>query len=130
MERRGVVAAETISVLLTKPVVIVLCLRHQAPTPLWGPCIHSGPTGQMSADFSNHPGSDRFWKVNKHGAFSIPRKTIGLRRTDQSCPSRNMASSRLCLTGAIPGPEKTIMNGTFLSKNDLQIAHTGPKTEY
>ena len=25
------------------------------------------------------------WKVRMHGAFSIPRKTLGLRPTDQSC---------------------------------------------
>ena len=32
-------------------------------------------------------------------------------------------------TGAIPGPIKAIMIGTFLSKNDLQIVHTGPKND-
>ena len=84
MERRGVVAAETISVLLTKPAVIVLCLRHRAPHHC-GDLDPFRTTGQMSADFLKPPGSDRFWKVNKHGAFSIPRKTIGLRATDQSC---------------------------------------------
>ena len=26
-----------------------------------------------------------FWKVNKHGAISIPRKALGLRPNDQSC---------------------------------------------
>ena len=41
--------------------------------------------GQTSADFSNHRVLHRFWKVHKHGAFSIPRKTLGLRPTDQSC---------------------------------------------
>ena len=35
--------------------------------------------------FLEPPGSDRFWKVHEHGAFSIPRKTLGLRPTDQSC---------------------------------------------
>ena len=28
---------------------------------------------------------DRFWKVRMHGVFSIPRRTLGLRPTDQSC---------------------------------------------
>ena len=35
--------------------------------------------------FLKPPGSQRFWKVNKHGAFSIPQKTLGLRPTDQGC---------------------------------------------
>ena len=35
--------------------------------------------------FLKPPGSQRFWKVNKHGALSIPRKTLGLRPNDQSC---------------------------------------------
>ncbi len=33
------------------------------------------------------------------------------------------------LTGALPGPEKMIMNGIFLSKNGLQIGHTGTKND-
>ena len=43
------------------------------PTPLWGP----GPIPDNWADvcgFLKPPGSQRFWKVNKHGAFSIPRE--------------------------------------------------------
>ena len=35
--------------------------------------------------FLTSPGSQRFWKVNKHGAFSIPQKTLGLRPNDQRC---------------------------------------------
>ena len=35
--------------------------------------------------FFKPPGSQRSWKVNKHGAFSIPRKTLCLRPNDQSC---------------------------------------------
>ena len=34
---------------------------------------------------SQPPGSLRCWKVNKHGAFSIPRKTLGLKPNDQGC---------------------------------------------
>ena len=49
-------------------------------TPLWGTRIHSQSTGPTSAAFSKPPSSDRFWKVNRHGAFSL-----GLRPTDQSC---------------------------------------------
>ena len=54
------------------------------PTPLWGP----GSITDNWADvcgFLKPPGSQRFWKVNEHGAFSIPRKTLGLRPNDQSC---------------------------------------------
>ena len=35
--------------------------------------------------FLKLPGSQRFWKVSKHGAFSIPRQALGLRSSDQSC---------------------------------------------
>ena len=35
--------------------------------------------------FLKPPDSDRYWKVRMLGAFSIPRKTLGLRPTDQSC---------------------------------------------
>ena len=53
-------------------------------SPLWG----SGSIPDIWADvcgFLKPPGSQRFWKVNKHGAFSIPRKSLGLRPTDQRC---------------------------------------------
>ena len=54
------------------------------PTPLWGP----GSIPNNWADvggFLEPPGSQRFWRVNKHGAFTIPRKAFGLRPNDQSC---------------------------------------------
>ena len=50
------------------------------PTPLWGP----GSIPNNWADFCGflkHPGSQRFWILSKHGAFSIP----GLCSSDQSC---------------------------------------------
>ena len=56
------------------------------PTPLWGP----GSIPNNWADvcgFLKPPGSDRYWKVRMHGAFSIPRKTLGLCSTDQRVPS-------------------------------------------
>ena len=68
MAPRGVVAAATISVLSMKYFLTVPCLRHRAP--------HG---------FLKPPGSQRFWKVSKHGAFSIPRQALGLRPNDQSC---------------------------------------------
>ena len=54
------------------------------PTPLWGP----GSIPDNWADvcgFFNPLGYHRFWKVHNHGALSIPRTTLGLRPTDQSC---------------------------------------------
>ena len=54
------------------------------PTLLWGPGslpnLRAGVCG-----FLKPPGSQRFRKAYKHGAFCIPRKTLGLRPTDQSC---------------------------------------------
>ena len=53
-------------------------------TPLWGP----GSIPDNWADlcgFLKPPCSDRFWKANKLGALSIPRRTLGLRPADQSC---------------------------------------------
>ena len=53
-------------------------------TPLWRP--GSIPTKWADVcGFLNHPGSQPFWKVSKHGAFSIPRQALGLRPNDQSC---------------------------------------------
>ena len=54
------------------------------PTPLWG----LGSIPDYWADvcgFLKPLGSQRSWKVNEHGAFSIPWKSLGLRPTDQSC---------------------------------------------
>ena len=54
------------------------------PTPLWRP----GAIPNNWADvcgFLKPPGSQRFWKVSKHGAFSISRQALGLRSSDQSC---------------------------------------------
>ena len=53
-------------------------------TPLWGP----GSIPNNWADvcgFLKPPGSDRYWKVLTHDAFSITRKILGLRPTDQCC---------------------------------------------
>ena len=54
------------------------------PTPLWGP--RSIPNNWADVcGCPKPPGSQRFWKVSKHGAFSIPRQALGLRSSDQSC---------------------------------------------
>ena len=47
--------------------------------------IHFRTIGQTSADFSNHRVLTALWKVHERGAFSIPRKMLGLRPTCQSC---------------------------------------------
>ena len=58
---RGDAAAETTSVLVTKPLLTVPYLRHQAP-------LHCGDldqlrtTGQKSVDFSSHPALNDFGK--------------------------------------------------------------------
>ena len=87
MAQPGVVAAVTISVLLTKSFLTVPCLRRRAPHHC-GDLEPSRTIGQTSVGFLNPPllpGSQRFWKVCKHGAFSIPRQALGLRSSDQSC---------------------------------------------
>ena len=57
------------------------------PTPLHhcGDLDQFRTAGLTSVKFLYPPGSDRYWKVRMHGAFSIPRSTLGLRPTDQSC---------------------------------------------
>ena len=54
------------------------------PTLLWAP----GSIPNNWADvcgFLKPPGSQRFWKVSEHGAFSKPRQALGLCSSDQSC---------------------------------------------
>ena len=73
------VVAEPTAVLLTKHLWTASCLRHLAPDR----CGNSDPfrtTGRLR--ISKQLGSHRFWKA--HGAFSIPRKTLGSRPNDRS----------------------------------------------
>ena len=72
--------------IITVDVAFTDCALPTPPglTPLWD-LDQFRTTGQTSVDFLNHRGSDRYWKVRMHGAFSIPRRTLGLRPTDQSC---------------------------------------------
>ena len=83
MAQPGDVATTRISVLSMKYFLSAPCLRRRAPHQ-WGP----GSIPNNWADvygFLKPPGSQRFLKVNKHGAFSTPRQTLGLRSSDQSC---------------------------------------------
>ena len=51
------------------------------PTPLWG--LGSIPDNLADVcGFLKPPGSDLYWKVRMHGAFSIPRKVLGPRPND------------------------------------------------
>ena len=72
MVQRGDAATETTSVLSTKPLLTTHCQRHL------------GDPDQFPG-FLKPPGSDLYWKVRMHGAFSVPRKALGLRPNDQSC---------------------------------------------
>ena len=56
----------------------------QGPPPLWGPGSIPDNWSDVCG-FLKPPGPQRCWKVNKHGAFFIRRKSLGLRPTDQSC---------------------------------------------
>ena len=79
MVQRGDAATETTSVLSTKPLLTAHCQRHRA-------LHHCGDPDQFAVcGFLKPPGSHRYWKVRMHGAFSIPRKALGLRPTDQAC---------------------------------------------
>ena len=84
MERHGGAAAEAIQAPSTKPLQIVRCQHRRAQH-------HCGDPDQFQTDwadvcgFLKPPDSDQFWKVRMHGAFSIPRKALGPRPTDQSC---------------------------------------------
>ena len=84
MVLRGDAATETTSVLSTKLLQTMHCRRYWA-------VHHCGDPGSIPnnrADvcgFLEPSGSDRYCKVRMRGAFSIPRKVLGLRPNDQSC---------------------------------------------
>ena len=77
-------SSDNITVLLMKLLLIVPCLRRRAPHHCGDP-DPSRITGRTSEVFLSTPGSQRFWRVGKHGAFSITRKALGRRPNDQSC---------------------------------------------
>ena len=57
---------------------------HLAPTLLWGPGAVPGEWTDVCG-FVSHPDSCDKWKVRLHGAFTMPRETLGLRPKEQSC---------------------------------------------
>ena len=54
------------------------------PPPQWGPGSNLDNWADVCG-FLKPTGSDRYWKVHKHGALSIPRRKLSLRPTVQSC---------------------------------------------
>ena len=92
------------------------------PTPLWGP----GSIPDNWADvcgFLKPPGSDRFWKVSMHGAFSISRKTLGLRSSDQSCHHETWLHLHF-VDWSNQWNHQARYTGTFASQNVLRILET------
>ena len=55
-------------------------------TPLWGPLSIPNNWADVCG-FLKLPDSDRYWKVRMHGAFSIPRKTLGPASNRSMLPS-------------------------------------------
>ena len=94
------------------------------PTPLWGPGSISNNWADVCG-FLKPPGSDRYWKVRMHGAYSIPRK---IRPTDQSC---HQSSPRLlgCRTlplryfGSLRSPMIKNVFGNELMHHCLRCGH-------
>ena len=84
MAQPGVVAVATILVLSMKYFLTLRCLRRRAPHHCGDPVPYR-TIGRMSVVFSSPPRFQRFWKLIKQGAFSIPRQALGLRSSDQSC---------------------------------------------
>ena len=96
------------------------------PTPLWRP----GSIPNNWADgcgFLKPLGSDRCWKVRMHGAYSIPRKTLGLRPTKVAIMKHG--SIWTLSIGVTLCPCKVNMIGTFPLKSVLQRVHTGTKND-
>ena len=78
MVPHGGTAAKTTSSTIDEAFMDSILPTPPGSTPLWGP----GSIPDNWADvcgFLKPPGSQRSWKVNKHGACSIPRKSLGLR---------------------------------------------------
>ena len=96
------------------------------PTLLWGP--GSIPNNWTDVcGFLKPPDSDRYWKVRMHGAFSIPRKTLGLRPTDQSAAILRHGSTWISSIGEIPNHITKNLTDEFCSKSVLHHITTGSR---
>ena len=83
MEQHGDAATDIISTTVEAFADYVLP-TPPGPTPERGPELIPNNWADVCG-FLQPPVSDWYWKVRMHGAFSIPRKILGLRPTDQSC---------------------------------------------
>ena len=94
-------------------------LTPPSPTPLHG----RGSILDNRADvcgFLKPPGSLRAWKMKKHGAFSNPRKALGLTPNVQRCHHETWLHLYFLLIEATRGPGRVRTSHAFLSKNDTQ----------
>ena len=96
------------------------------PTPLWGHLDQFQTTGQTSVDFSNH------WVPIVFGrcAYTVLSPSDEERSAcDRLIKVAIMRHGFIWIssTGATLGPSKENMIGTFPSKVDLQLVHTGTK---
>ena len=111
--------SKTTSVLLMNLYMDSILPTALALQPRWG----LGSIPDKWADvcgFLNPPGSQRFWKVNGHDTFSIPRKSIGLRTTDQSCHRETWPHS-FFVDWSKYGPGKMRTSHAFHYKEDPRM---------
>ena len=126
---RAVVVGQQIDVVagdFMKPWQTVHCQRRRALYHCGDP-VRFQTTGLTSVDSLSHRCSDRYWKVLMHGAFSIPRKTLGLRPTDQSLPSWDMAPPGFSSIGAALGHSMMSMTDEFYSRSVLRRTSTASR---
>ena len=84
MAPRGVIAAVTISVLLMKPLLIVLCLRHGAPHRIGDP-DPSRTIGLTYVVFSSPLALSASEESTNMVSFPFLASSLDLRPSDQSC---------------------------------------------
>ena len=123
MVMHGGIAAKATSVPLTKPLLTVPYLRHRAPHHC-GDLDQFRTTGQTSVDFSNHRGPIDFGRC----ALTVhsPSHEEHL-ACDRLIKVANMRHGFIWISSTVATlcPCKVNMIGTFPSKNDLQLVHTG-----
>ena len=127
MVLRGDAAAETTSVLLTKPLLTVPYLRHRGPHR----CGYLDPfrtTGQTSVDFSNHRVPIDFGRCACMVHSPSHEEHLACDRLIKVAIMKH-GFIWISSTGATLGPSKAIMIGTFPSKNGLQLVHTGTRND-
>ena len=127
MEQVGDVAAETISVLLMKPLLIVPCLRHRTPHRCGDP-DPSRTTGQTSVDSSNQLALNAFGKwTNMVLSPFLGRPSAW----DQMTKAATMRRGFICICWFEQQlvQARRLWLAHFASQNDLQILHTELKND-